>query len=183
MDYASTMQNWIPVPGSTKARLALIALNEFGRRGYDGVAVAELCAKGGVTTGALYHHFGGKLGLYAFVREEAERRILDRMEGAAAAVADQGRIATVRAALLVGFDTAVRQGVAHLIAERGPSGAPDRIVALLARLVPGQDLIHARIMGAAWREALHEAARRGTGGRQAERVGRARAALIAVVGI
>jgi len=36
----------LPVPGSTKARLALIALHEFGRRGYDRVAVADLCAKG-----------------------------------------------------------------------------------------------------------------------------------------
>jgi AcrR family transcriptional regulator len=136
-----------------------------------------------VTTGALYHHFGGKPGLYAFVREEAERRILDRMEGAAAAVSDQGPVATVRAALLVGFDAAVRQEVALLIAVRGPSGAPDPIVALLARFAPEQDPIRARILGAAWREALHEAARWGTGGEHAERVARARAALIAVLGI
>ncbi len=35
-----------------------------------------------VTTGALYHHFGSKLGLYTFVRDDVERRLLDRMEGA-----------------------------------------------------------------------------------------------------
>lgn len=30
-----------------------------------------------------YHHFGSKQGLYAVVREELERRVVDRMDGAA----------------------------------------------------------------------------------------------------
>ncbi len=38
----------------------------------------------GVTTGVLYHHFGSKEGLYAVVREELERRVVDRMDGDAA---------------------------------------------------------------------------------------------------
>jgi hypothetical protein len=59
------------------------------------VTVGEIAAGAGVTTGPLYHHFGSKLGLYAFVRDEAERRLLDRMEGAAAARADEGRDAAL----------------------------------------------------------------------------------------
>jgi len=47
-----------------------------------------VAAAAGVTTGSLYDHFGSEAGLYGFVRQEAERRLLDRMEGAAAAVED-----------------------------------------------------------------------------------------------
>ena len=169
------MQNSIPVPGSTKARLALAALEQFGAWGYDDVGVARLCTKAGVTTGALYHHFGGKPGLYAFVRGEAERRIVDRMEGAAAALADDDATAALRAALLVGFDAAVAHGVARLLSE--PAHDEDRVVELLARLAPAQDAVLARILGAAWRAALHEAAPRGAAAQPADVADRARAAL------
>ena len=79
------MREWIPVSTSPKGRLALSAVKEFGARPFDEVTVAELATAAKVTTGALYHHFGSKLGLYAFVREDVERRLLDRMEGAVAA--------------------------------------------------------------------------------------------------
>ena len=79
------MREWIPVSTSPKGRLALAAVRKFGARPFDEVTVGELAAAAKVTTGALYHHFGSKLGLYAFVREDVERRLLDRMEGAAAA--------------------------------------------------------------------------------------------------
>ena len=81
------MREWIPVSTSPKGRLALAAVKEFGARPFDEVTVGELAAAAKVTTGALYHHFGSKLGLYAFVREDVERRLLDRMEGAIAASA------------------------------------------------------------------------------------------------
>ena len=92
------MREWIPVSTSPKGRLVLAAVKEFGTRPFDEVTVAELAAAAKVTTGALYHHFGSKLGLYNFVREDVERRLLDRMEGAAAATGDEtDRSAAVRA--------------------------------------------------------------------------------------
>ena len=97
------MRNWIAVSTSPKGRLALAAVDEFER--CDEVTVGELTdAK--VTTGALYHHFGSKFGLYAFVRNDVEQRLLDRMEGAriAAAENESDRSAAVKAALLVGLD-------------------------------------------------------------------------------
>lgn len=175
------MQNWLPVPGSTKARLASVALAEFGTRGYDGVGVARLCARAGVTTGALYHHFGGKPRLYAFIREEVERRILDRMEGAAAALADQGAGAGLRAALLVGFDAAVRQDVARLLSEDGHRRDQDPIGSLLSRLAPGGDATLAHVLQAAWRAALRESAVRGPRADHDVAVARARAALSVVL--
>jgi AcrR family transcriptional regulator len=148
------MREWIPVPGSSKARLALRALEQFGARGYDAVNVAELAARAGVTTGSLYHHFGSKLGLYDVVREEAERRVLDRMEGAAAARAGDGPSAVTRVALLVGFDYAVGQGLARLLAEQRPEPADDAIEGFLGRVADRGRTPIGRILAAAWRAAL-----------------------------
>ena len=80
------------------------ALAEFGARGYGGVSVIELAAGAGVTTGSLYHHFGSKLGLYTFVRDDVERRALDRMEGASGARSGDG----LAVAISVGIARRVR---------------------------------------------------------------------------
>ena len=82
------MREWIPVSTSPKGRLALAAVRAFGARPFDEVTVGELAAAAKVTTGTIYHHFGSKLGLYVFVREDIEGRLLDRMEGAVAASGD-----------------------------------------------------------------------------------------------
>jgi AcrR family transcriptional regulator len=148
------MREWIPVPGSAKARLARTALEQFGTHGYDAVSVTDLAARAGVTTGSLYHHFGSKLGLYAVVREEAERRALDRMEGAAAARAGDGVPAATGAALLVGFDYVAAQGLAGLLAEPPPPPAADPVESFLDRLTgPGRAPL-GRLLAAAWRAAL-----------------------------
>ena len=113
------MREWVPVSTSPKGRLALAAVREFGARPFDDVTVGELASAADVTTGALYHHFGSKLGLYAFVREDVERRLLDRMEGALAASATASdRSAAVTTALLVGFDFAVREGFLRILGTR-----------------------------------------------------------------
>jgi AcrR family transcriptional regulator len=145
------VREWIPVRSSAKGRLALGALEAFGRHGYAGVGVGELAAAAGVTTGSLYHHFGSKLGLYAVVRTEVERRVLDRMEGAAAARAGDGAVAVVRAATLVGFEYVAGHGYARLLAEPHPDGAADPLEELLVRLT-GDPL--GRLVAAAWRAAL-----------------------------
>jgi AcrR family transcriptional regulator len=126
------MREWIPVPGTSKARLVLTALEQFGSRGYEAVSVTDLATGADVTTGSLYHHFGSKLGLYDIVREEAERRVLDRMEGAAAARAGEGPGEITRTALLVGFDYIAGKGMARLFAEQRPQPAADP-----HRIVPG----------------------------------------------
>lgn len=142
------MREWIPVPSSAQGRLALRALEAFGRHGYAGVSVGELAAAAGVTTGSLYHHFGSKLGLYSVIRHEVEQRILDRMEGAAAARAGDR---PAYAALLVGFDYGVQHGFARLLAEPHPEKGEDPVAALLERLTGG---LLGRLLAAAWRYAL-----------------------------
>lgn len=141
----------VPVPGRPKARLLAAALAGFGARGYAAVGVGELAAAAGVTTGALYHHFGSKLGLYDAVRVDVERRALDRMEGAAAA-----RPGDVPAVLLVGFDYLAGAGFARLLAEAHPDRAADPIEAFLGTLAGPAPA--GRILHAAWRAALDSAA-------------------------
>lgn len=149
------MREWIPVSTSPKGRLALAAVNEFGARPFAAVTVAELASAAKVTTGALYHHFGNKFGLYTFVRQDVERRLLDRMEGALAGsrpAAD--RSAAMTSALLVGLDFAVGEGFLRLLGDP-PAGADhDRLVELLSRCAVPAAPILGRVLAAAWRAAL-----------------------------
>lgn len=148
------MREWIPVSTSPKGRLALRALEDFGRRPFQDVTVGELSAGAGVTTGSLYHHFDSKLGLYSFVRDEAERRLLDRMEGAASARAGDGVPAALRAALIVGFDFAAGQGFVRLLGEAHPARDRDPVADLLAEMSHSGGVPIARVLAAAWRAAL-----------------------------
>jgi AcrR family transcriptional regulator len=149
------MREWVPISSSAKGRLALRALEDFGAKGFDAVNVVDVAAAAGVTTGSLYHHFGSKAGLYAFVRAEAERRLLDRMEGAAAATrAHDGRAAAVRAALLIGFDFATDQGFMRLLGEPHPERRVDPVAELLAELCDGGRTPIAGMLAGAWRAAL-----------------------------
>lgn len=146
------MREWVPVSTSPKGRLALAAVRQFGGRPFDEVTVGELASAAQVTTGAIYHHFGSKLGLYAFVRQDVEQRLLDRMEGAlAVSAAGADRSTAVRAALLVGFDYAVGEGFLHLLGAPPAGAEHDRLAALLdASTAP----VLGRLLAAAWRAAL-----------------------------
>ena len=149
------MRNWIPVSTSPKGRLALAAVKEFGARPFDEVTVGELAAAANVTTGALYHHFGSKLGLYAFVRDDVEQRLLDRMEGAvAAAGAGSDRSAAVKAALLVGLDFAVREGFLRILGDPPAGAEHDRLAEMLSASTAPSTPLLGRVLAAAWRAAL-----------------------------
>jgi AcrR family transcriptional regulator len=115
--------------------------------------VVEIARDAGVTTGALYHHFGSKDGLYLVIREEMERRITERMEGAAAALGAGGP-AAIQAALLVAFDAAVRFGVTRILSETAPDPANDVVRLTLAPLVIDDAIGAPPVLAAAWRGAL-----------------------------
>jgi AcrR family transcriptional regulator len=167
------VREWIPISTSPKGRLALAAVKQFGERPFDDVTVGELAAAANVTTGALYHHFGSKLGLYDFVRDDVERRLLDRMEGAIAASAHLDRSAAVMAALVIGFDFAVREGFLRILGDPPAGTEHDRLADLLsASTAPGSPVL-GRVLAAAWRAALVAVAE-GSDPRQA------RAALLAL---
>jgi hypothetical protein len=52
------------------------------------------------------------------VRDDVERRLLERMEGAIAASAPLDRSAAVMAALVIGFDFAVREGFLRILGDQ-----------------------------------------------------------------
>jgi len=148
------VREWIPISTAPKGRLALAAVKQFGERPFDDVTVGELAAAANVTTGALYHHFGSKLGLYDFVRDDVERRLLDRMEGAIAASAHLDRSAAVMASLVIGFDFAVREGFLRILGDPPAGTEHDRLADLLsASTAPGSPVL-GRVLAAAWRAAL-----------------------------
>jgi AcrR family transcriptional regulator len=149
------VREWIPVSTSPRGRLALAAVKEFGARPFDAVTVSELASAAKVTTGALYHHFGSKLGLYLFVRADVERRLLDRMEGAIAASAPASdRSAAVTAALLVGFDFAVGEGFLRILGQPPAGAERDRLAQMLSASTDAASPVLSRLLAAAWRAAL-----------------------------
>lgn len=147
------MREWIPVSTSPKGRLARAAVQQFGARRYETVTVGDLARDADVTTGAIYHHFQSKLGLYLFVRRDVERRLLDRMEGAAASAG----ASALSAALAVGFDFAVDQRFLSLLSVPSPDGE-DPLAQLLARLGRPAPRPIGTILAAAWRAAVQATA-------------------------
>jgi AcrR family transcriptional regulator len=148
------MRQWIPISTSPKGRLVLAAVREFGSRPFDQVTVGELAVAAELTTGAIYHHFGSKLGLYTFVRADVEQRLLDRMEGAAAgASSPSDRSAAVVAALVVGFDFATREGFLHLLGAPPAGSERDRLADTLA-MIADISPVMGSVLAAAWRAAV-----------------------------
>lgn len=56
----------------TQAALRAAGRRLFAAQGYDATPVDALCAEAGVTTGALYHHYRDKKGLFRAIAEELE---------------------------------------------------------------------------------------------------------------
>ena len=62
-------------------RLLMTAGREFfGTRGYADTSMDDLTASAGLTRGALYHHFGGKSGLFAAVVDAVDAEIDARLD-------------------------------------------------------------------------------------------------------
>lgn len=146
------MREFIPVPGSARSRLLEAAIDLFEKSGFEAASVTEIATAADVTTGSLYHHFESKLGLFDVIRQEMERRIRDRMEGAFEAVGG-GRSAVV-SALLVGFDAAVKLKVTRILSEEPVGLGEETLRNTLARLVTPQPSAVADILLGAWRYAL-----------------------------
>ncbi|MBY6038056.1 TetR/AcrR family transcriptional regulator [Fictibacillus nanhaiensis] len=146
----------IPIPGTVREKILNQAIKDFGTQGFEGVNVQQLAKSIGVTTGALYHHFGNKLELYRIVREEVERRITSRMEGASA-VHDQPLL-SIKSAMLVGFDAAIKLDVCKLLSEQDPSGNRDLVAQLFKEILDEKIEGTEVILSASWRSSLSNVA-------------------------
>lgn len=61
---------------ATQAALRQAGRRLFGQLGFEATSLSALCSEAGVTTGALYHHFGDKKGLFAAVAEELDQGLV-----------------------------------------------------------------------------------------------------------
>jgi AcrR family transcriptional regulator len=73
---------------ATRAALIATARAMFAERGYAAVGTEEIVRATGVTRGALYHHFGGKLDLFQAVYEDVERQLVERIAASAISSAE-----------------------------------------------------------------------------------------------
>jgi AcrR family transcriptional regulator len=64
---------------TTQARIVAAAQAVFTRDGYADASLADIVKRAKVTTGAIYHHFGGKKELFTAVAEHLEQVILDEV--------------------------------------------------------------------------------------------------------
>ena len=64
---------------ATQAHVIAVAKGVFAADGFIKASLAEIVEKAGVTTGAVYHHFGDKKGLFKAVAEHLEQEILDEV--------------------------------------------------------------------------------------------------------
>jgi AcrR family transcriptional regulator len=69
----------------TRARLIALAREAFGTKGYAATSLDDLTVAAGQTRGAIYHHFDGKLDLFAAVVSEIEGELDAHYERAMAA--------------------------------------------------------------------------------------------------
>ena len=74
----------------TRAALLGVARELFANEGYGAVALDEVCARAGVTRGALYHHFSSKEELFRAVCEEVAGEVSERVLEAGARESDPG---------------------------------------------------------------------------------------------
>lgn len=63
---------------STRAALVAAGRQLFATHGYDAVSAEQIVEAAGVTRGALYHHFNGKLGLFEAVFVEIEAELMTK---------------------------------------------------------------------------------------------------------
>lgn len=73
---------------ATAARVLDTARALFTEHGYAGVGLETVAARAGVTRGAVYHHFGSKLGLFEAVVGAAQRSVADAIERSAGSAED-----------------------------------------------------------------------------------------------
>lgn len=86
------------VKQDTRGNLLNAALSVLAERGLDSFAVDAVVARSGISTGSLYHHFGGRQGLLAALFVEG--------------VADHGR----RALIAMESEASLEEGIRALVA-------------------------------------------------------------------
>ncbi|BDM69724.1 TetR family transcriptional regulator [Streptomyces nigrescens] len=103
---------------NTRRTLLDTALRLFTEREYSSVPAEELVRTAGLTRGALYHHFDGKLGLFEAVFEDLERQATQRIRAAIDSVSDPRERAD--RAVDEFLDVCMEHAYRHIVLQQGP---------------------------------------------------------------
>ena len=99
---------------ATRAALVRAARPLFAERGYTDVGTEEIVRAAGVTRGALYHHFGGKEGLFLAVFELVEEELLEQIGAGIAASGVSGPLGALEAGVDEMLGAAEDAGIAQI---------------------------------------------------------------------
>lgn len=92
---------------ATRRRILNGAMRCIDRSGYSGATVSRIAKEAGVTTGALQHHFGDRMGLMlAVVHDGYERLVADVVEGLPTEGTLEERVAVGVDAMVAGYSSA-----------------------------------------------------------------------------
>lgn len=153
----------------TRAKLIASARQAFARQGYAKASMDELTAEAGLTRGALYHHFGDKLGLLAAVVQQIDTEMDQRLEAISSQVEDpweafcQRCQAYLQMALEPEIQRIVLQDARALLSDTSQASEEqciDTLGALLSQLIQAQVIepVAPRAMARLINGALVEAA-------------------------
>lgn len=107
----------------TRRALLRSATRVFARSGYAAASLDDVVRGARLTTGAVYHHFGGKAGLFTAVFEELEADLMKRVETAALSSAG-GPWEQAEAALDAFLDASVRPEYLQIALRDAPTVLP-----------------------------------------------------------
>ncbi len=128
MTISATPRTKRAMTAATTAKLMAAARNAFATQGFANVPAEALTADLGLTRGALYHHFGGKEGLFAAVVRGLEDEIAARLTAVWEATANP---ATGLVAVCEGWlDFACDPGVQRILFRDAPAVLGPRASAL-----------------------------------------------------
>ena len=104
---------------ATRRALIASARAAFGLHGYAGASLSDIARDASATTGALYHHFVDKKGLFAAVAEGIEAELAAHLTRNAPKTGDLWEI--VIYAVTEALEYAARPGVANIILKDAPT--------------------------------------------------------------
>jgi AcrR family transcriptional regulator len=106
---------------ATRAALLAAARPLFSQRGYADVGTPEIVAAAGVTRGALYHQFDGKLALFEAVFEQVEQEVTERIGRVLADSGATDAVGALRAGAEAWLDACAEPDVQRIILLEAPA--------------------------------------------------------------
>jgi AcrR family transcriptional regulator len=108
----------------TTGKLRAAARKAFAAQGFAETSMDALCAEAGLTRGALYHHFGGKEGLFEAILREIDGEIAARLDAVYDTHADG--LDGVRACCLTYLRMALEPEIARVMLKDAPAVLGER---------------------------------------------------------